>query len=998
MKILMYVAGMPFDGHTLQEIRDPKTGQILKPSQSLGGSETMGFYVARELAKRGHSVFCFCNVPDGQSKSIDNVQYLPIGQPSQQFPFGDNFEKYALSIPHDLLLGQRLPALFSKNFNSKLNYWWTHDLALYRNIQLINAQIWNIDRILGVSQFHIDQIESTYSIGKEVLSVLPNAVDSSLYHLQGIAGHSQSAERKIASKTMIYSSRPERGLELLVKEGGIMENLLKIDPEIQLMVCGYDHTTQEMAPMYNHLWGRCNALPNVRNVGPLSKQDLAQAQMNSWLHIYPSTFEETSCITAMEESFAGTPMVACEVGALPETLKDGGVYWSEVEKFEGSVRYLKDNPDRWTMLHKKALKKSECFTIENTVDVLEQMVDEDFTERTSDKMRVYNHLVYYSDVTAAKVLAEQEELVVDDISDLFPMANKSDTADTVDFYDSQAEYHVKIENKHNIGNHEVLLSFPRVAPVLSELQKLKPGSTVLDFGCCVGQNTFAFASAFPDLHFVGVDISANQIKVGQKYLEENKVENVELNVCTSPEDLDQYISGYDCVLCCEVLEHIVDYHTFLTELEKSCKIGGRMVMSTPFGPHDRTVENRTTPIEHVHHFEEQDLLDILCNSKVGDYDIIYARDPDNKWGEKLGDLVWSWNVTGYNNLGEVDYQRKFKTQKPRQTVSVCMIVGPDADTLPKTMKSVMSFADEFIVGVDYRGEGLCNAENVARYYGATTFRLTDSPSKVGFDYCRNMTLGLASKDWIVWIDDDETFQWPERLVKFLRHNEFDSYAIHQHHYTVEPPGVMKTDLPCRIFRNGKGISFFGLVHEHPEKAMNEGAGKSFLLLGNEVCIAHNGYDTEDIRRGRFMRNWPLMQKDRKENPNRSLGKYLWIRDLVHINRFELEQNGGRVSPNMVKNAKEALTMFRSLLDEGGNVRNIRDTIAYVSECVGMLTNGGGVEFRFSIDITKRQVGDDMNQAPFMLQGMLETKEDLLKLMATMVDEKLDPLEKIEKYI
>ena len=993
MKILMYVAGMPFDGNTLREVRDEKTGQILKPSQSLGGSETMGLYVARELAKRGHSVFCFCNPPNGQPENIDGVQYIPIGQPSQQFPFGDNFERYALSIPYDVLLGQRLPALFSKHYNSRLNYWWTHDLALYRHIGLVNAQIWNVDRVLGVSQFHADQIKEVY--GLENADVLPNAVDSDLYK-------PVDPDRKIASKTMIYSSRPERGLEMLVKQDGIMERLQKIDPEIRLLVCGYDHTTEEMAPMYHQLWGRCDQLQNVVLQGPLSKQDLAQAQMNSWLHVYPSDFEETSCITAMEESFAGTPMLACEIGALPETLKDGGVYWQEyeLEAFVKTIEYFKDNPGKWKQLHKKALEKSKGFTIENTVNVLEGMIDEDFTKQTEDKQRLYNHLVYYSDVVAAKALAEKEGLGTDGLSEEFPTLEK-EVDSTVEFYDSQAEYHVKIENKHNIGNHQMLLSFPRVQPVMQELRKLEPGSRVLDYGCCVGQNTFALAFAFPELEFTGVDISKKQIEIGEKYGEENKIENVDLYNVKSPGWVSP--AGFDAVVCMEVLEHVDDYHSFLTDLEKLCKIGGRMVMSTPFGPHDRTVENRNTPIEHLHHFEEQDILDMIGHkgadfSKPDHFNIIYTRDPDNKWGERLGNFIWSWTVTEYEKIGKVDYGRKFRIQKPRQSVSVCMIVGPDADTLPKTLKSVMSFADEIIIGVDYQGEGQCNAEGIAMAFGAKLMRLPDSPSKIGFDYCRNLTIGLAEKDWVVWIDDDETFIWPERLPKFLRDNEFDSYAIHQHHYTVEPPGVMKTDLPCRIFRNGKGIRFFGLVHEHPETEINAGAGKSFLLLGSEVCIAHNGYDTEDIRRGRFMRNWPLMQRDREENPTRTLGKYLWIRDLVHVNRFELEANGMVLTQTMIDRAKEAIEMFRVLLQEDGTARSIRDSLAYISECVNMVSGGKGIHFRFVTDIAKMGVGDDFNQQPILLQGVVETKEDLTLLMSKMVDEKIDPLEKITKYI
>lgn len=973
MKFFIYVPGMAFDGNTIKE------------GNSLGGSESAGYYTAKELARRGHSVFVFSNMPDSQGKKIDDVVYIPIGKPTKDRPFGENFHMYAENVPHDVCLAQRAPGVFSRKLNSKLNYFWTHDLALKCYLPQISNMMWNVDKVLGVSQWHRNQIKSVYGTDDDYLSVLRNGIDLSLFK-------AIQPNDKIKSKTLLYSSRPERGLINLVKDGGIMDKLFSIDPELRLIVVGYDNTTQQMAEFYNYLWGQCEKLPNVINYGHLSKSALADLMGKVWLHVYPTEFEETSCITAMEEQAAGTPFIHTDVGALSETLKNGGNYITTIDKFPNTIEYFLNNPDKWQSLHKKAITKSESYTYEKVIDNFEKGIESHFMDLTKNKKRLYYHFLYNSDIyVAAKVAEMGDEWGFGKELKTFETFEKS-TIETKPFYDRVAQYNIDIENDHDIDNPNALLSMPRMKPIVERLKTMKADSLILDYGCCVGQITIAMAKAFPSLKFEGFDISKKQIDIGRQYIRDNEIKNVELKLAGNAESLQ--VGLYDMVICCEVLEHIYDYRKFLEQLERCGKLGSEMIVSTPFGPMEIHRGEDDHPMEHLHHFEEQDIKDLLTNKT--NTNIQYVSDRDRNNGDKLGNYVWSWKIDSGREFGTIDYDRKLKIQNPRQELSCCMILN-NTDSLKKTLKSVGRLMSELIVGVDGDNDLIAEVGNIIATHNVpkVMFQI-ESPLEIGFDEARNRTIEHASKDWILWIDDDETFHWPQRAAKYLKKNQFYSYAVHQHHFSAEPPGLMKTDLPCRIFRNNKGIKFFGRVHEHPETDVNKGAGKTYLIDQYEGAICHNGYDTEQTRRTRFSRNFPLMLRDRKDYPDRWLGKFLWIRDLSHMNRFELERTG-RPTDKIVERANEAIALWRHLL-ENKQTRMVKDSLPYLYESVNIASNQGGYEFRYSLDVNHRGMGDKQDKTPEVLTGKVLSKDDLYDLNKLLISEKIDPFEDNVKYL
>lgn len=213
----------------------------------------------------------------------------------------------------------------------------------------------------------------------------------------------------------------------------------------------------------------------------------------------------------------------------------------------------------------------------------------------------------------------------------------------------------------------------------------------------------------------------------------------------------------------------------------------------------------------------------------------------------------------------------------RQSLALCMIVKDAADTLAQAVKSAAEISDEIVIGVDDTTTD--DTVAICRELGATVVPI-ESPLATGFDAARNAVMEHAAADWLLWLDSDEVLDKACNLSKYLQESPIEAFALPQHHLAAEPVGLLKTDYPARLFRNHKGFRLFGLIHEHPEKSLNGGLGRAVKIT--DTAIIHQGYLNEDIRRRRFARNWPLLQRDRAQYPKRHLGQMLWLRDLAHL--------------------------------------------------------------------------------------------------------------------
>jgi len=971
MNIVIVSPGMAHDGNTLKE-------------KSLGGSETAAIQLAEAFSRRKDPFGRKCNVvvfsPCEKPMEANNVRYLPI-QAAQEHIAGADI---------DVLIVSRAVEFLMRPHSAKVCFMWCHDLAIGRQAEAFRGVNYQVDRTLLMSKFQAKQYTEVYGLPEEGIEVIRNGIDTDFFPVP----YSLPREKGL----MVYGARPERGLENLVRPGGIMEELLKRKIPVSLAVAYYDNTVPQMRNFYESLWARCRELPNVRLVGSLTKKQLYDLYSRAWMYVYPTpgaaspNFAEISCISAMEAAMCGLPVLTNDVGALGETVAKGtgivirGAGTDEQNNaiFIREISRLMKDEVAWKRMSVEAYKRGMTLTWDPVSETLVELADSIMREKSSDPAALYKHFFRLSEIEGCRKIEEMAGGVPIDLCDKEQMRVLKDWAFT-ESPEAYREQYEKVDQGASVGHYMASENEPRLLMLLQFL-KANQGKfkRVLDYGCWIGHQTIRVANAIgPDVEVIGVDVTKRNIDLAEeckaKYA---KFDNVKFRVWDEmagtydlipSEDVAVNRGEFDLVICNEVLEHVIDPYGLIERMEGWCAPGGTIFITTPSGAWEYQ-SYETFPYRcHLRHFEQADLMDIFGEKK--DVQIYWrAMGPDDR-GMALGHHYVSYVVPEDREkypTGKIDWGRKLAYQAPRQTLSVCVIAKNEEGLIGRMLKSVSGVADEVIVADTGSTD---NTREIAGRLGARVIVAPDplDPAVEGFEEARNVSISGARGSWILWMDCDEELLNPKKMNKYLRQNVLSAYGVQQHHLSVDPPMSLKPDLPMRLFRNGIGIRFFGIVHEHPETELNRGVGLATVL--SDTWIAHDGYLTEEVRRSRFLRNIDLVIRDRKKYPERILGYFLWLRDLIHLCRYRLEQtNGMGPDQQIIKWALEAQDLYEKRYLDNPVDPMSPDALQYYSEANRIL--GAGMPLRFKIAIG--------NGAEKEITGQFRTSDAAAKFMGAVV--------------
>jgi SAM-dependent methyltransferase/glycosyltransferase involved in cell wall biosynthesis len=963
MKIVLACGAMPFGPHTPM-------------FRSLGGSETAALMLGKALAARGHEVSMFCNLqqdgPDAFAggKADDGVFYHGL----------DSYSTYVTGVQHDLLIAVRDPRMVVLPVQAKKKVLWTHDIATKRGMQRAFDQMaWAFDEVWAVSEWHRKQIHEATGYPLHSIKALRN----------GIVPVPDVEQGSRIAKQLIYAARPERGLENLIKPGGVMEHL----PEFKLKVAMYEHFPEDMRGFYEMIFARIKEVPNVELIGGKSQPQMRQIIADSEAYIYPTQFEETSCILARECIEQGTPFLTTREGALPETLGDCGLYFEDWyheialrSATEGGVMLMPEKGSlEWCKLFAQFVRE----TLNSTIiaipplrmakrtdlywDGVALMVEANAKPKQSPLFSRVWSLIQDGDVIAARALMQatpQPELT-EPLASLY-----QELVGCYGFIEGDMGQYYEDSYTKKQGTDEDELIFrldtnktKRWIAIADQIRQLPPGSRVLEYGCGPGHVLAPLAKEFPAITFVGTDHSEAALSVVDKGAQEHGLKNLVARRGPFPD-------AFDAVICTEVLEHVVRPWELLAQIEGYVKLGGKVIVTCPRGPWEPKSYQR--PGHWGERFHLWSIDQVMFKQMTGNKPkqrFLHLNDGMDDYMRVIGHTVMTYEAD-HKPILSVDPLDKANRAWSRQTVAACVIAYNNEDTILKMLNSLEGKVQFIQIAM-----GPCT-DNTRRYVldwfrdrPWVRFKIIDvpkiEPRKFGFDDARNASFaGVADDfDWFLWIDTDEYLAGSP--LKYLLNSALDGYMLAQHHFTVEPRGKPpEIDRPARLCRTNRGYVAKGHIHEHFE--VPEG-GPGMCQMLPDIDIGHPGYVNEATRRARFLRNFPFLEWDHETGGDRKLHKFLWFRDIIHRMRFKMMENA--TVPVVRGLAEEAIAYYNANVEDMSAFGpGIYMSVAYLSEAYKVL--GRGVFMKFALGFDDRGT---------QLEGVFESPEQFYRVIKQLID-------------
>jgi glycosyltransferase involved in cell wall biosynthesis len=125
---------------------------------------------------------------------------------------------------------------------------------------------------------------------------------------------------------LVYTSTPWRGLDILVNAFKMLNRTdVELDVFSSTQIYG-PAFEQQTKGQFDWLWDECRNTPGINYHGYQPNDVVRATVRDAHIFAYPNTFEETSCISAIEALIAGCKVVTTDHGALPETCSEWADY------------------------------------------------------------------------------------------------------------------------------------------------------------------------------------------------------------------------------------------------------------------------------------------------------------------------------------------------------------------------------------------------------------------------------------------------------------------------------------------------------------------------------------------------------------------------------------------------------------------------------------------------------------------------------------------------
>jgi len=239
-----------------------------------------------------------------------------------------------INIPIDIMIINRYVHYFEyfPHVKSRKTIVWVQDckinyfkddkmLSPDRGITYCNNNFNKINDVVCLSKWHEQYLRSCnvdnnfYDFTKCSLSVIGNAKNN------------DSVDCKIKKNSFIFVSHPNRGLNILAKCLKLIQQQI---PDCSLIAFRKNDMDDETL---NNL----SLLNNVTLYDKVPNSEIKKYMLRSDIFLYPTTFEETYCNSALEAQLYNAVCIYTDVGSLSTTISDRGL---KLEKLVGDDNFM----------------------------------------------------------------------------------------------------------------------------------------------------------------------------------------------------------------------------------------------------------------------------------------------------------------------------------------------------------------------------------------------------------------------------------------------------------------------------------------------------------------------------------------------------------------------------------------------------------------------------------------------------------------------------------
>jgi len=222
---------------------------------------------------------------------------------SQYYKFPEDVE--VSHFPQELIKSQK-----------KYKILWAHHA--YDQPVFLNFDHNTVDHIVSPSHWAKEQLVRFLKVPKEKISVISN----------GVSDKFTLSENK--TKTLIYTSIPYKGLELLPR---IIPLIQQRHPDAKFKIFSSMSLYGNIIDPYVDLYQELKLIKNVEYYAAVDQDELIQHYQESAFFIHPNIWEETFCVSMAEAMKCGCYPIITNIGALPEVATEN---FSSIVPLEGT--------------------------------------------------------------------------------------------------------------------------------------------------------------------------------------------------------------------------------------------------------------------------------------------------------------------------------------------------------------------------------------------------------------------------------------------------------------------------------------------------------------------------------------------------------------------------------------------------------------------------------------------------------------------------------------